>query len=216
MTVSAGPDDVLLVDSGYVETSGKTLDAIRRITDGGMKFVVNTHWHGDHSCGNADMNGAGAVIVAHEGACCAPRATAFRLRKPRVAASRRSEGSIHWPISTRAGVAIPISAAATSPNGFTNLAEAASRAPVKRFAEDRSRPGDRAALRSLPARHRGAPEASGLTLNCSFHRRTASKGARTAIREGSRIIFFSFAKSRARQWADRNPGPSRSPDCRSR
>ena len=31
-----------------------------------MRFVLNTHWHGDHTGGNENLGKAGAVIVAHE------------------------------------------------------------------------------------------------------------------------------------------------------
>ena len=36
------------------------------MTDGAVRFVLNTHWHGDHTGGNENFGKAGAMIVAHE------------------------------------------------------------------------------------------------------------------------------------------------------
>jgi cyclase len=39
---------------------------VRKLKDGPVRFVINTHYHPDHVGGNEPMRGAGAVIVAHE------------------------------------------------------------------------------------------------------------------------------------------------------
>ena len=44
----------------------KILAAVKRVDPDPVKFVVNTHWHGDHSGGNENLGKAGAVIVAHD------------------------------------------------------------------------------------------------------------------------------------------------------
>ncbi len=64
--VSAGPDGVVLVDDQYAPVTGKILAAIRTISDRPVRFVVNTHWHGDHTGGNENLGKDGAVVVAHE------------------------------------------------------------------------------------------------------------------------------------------------------
>ena len=64
--VSAGPDGTLLVDDQYAPLTDKILAAVSDITDQPVRFVVNTHWHGDHTGGNENLGKAGAVVVAHE------------------------------------------------------------------------------------------------------------------------------------------------------
>ena len=65
--VSAGADGVLMVDDQFSRLAPKILAAIRALGKGDPTFVVNTHWHGDHTGGNADM-GKFAKIIAHENA----------------------------------------------------------------------------------------------------------------------------------------------------
>jgi glyoxylase-like metal-dependent hydrolase (beta-lactamase superfamily II) len=64
--VSVGPDGVFLIDDQYAPLTDRILEAIGRITPEPVRFVLNTHWHGDHTGGNENLGRAGAVIVAHE------------------------------------------------------------------------------------------------------------------------------------------------------
>ncbi len=64
--VSVGPDGVLVIDSQYEQMSEKIMAAIRKLSDGPIKYLINTHWHGDHVGGNEKMAAHGAVIVAHD------------------------------------------------------------------------------------------------------------------------------------------------------
>lgn len=64
--VSAGPDGVVLIDDQYAPLTPKIQAAIRKIRDVPIRFVLNTHWHGDHTGGNENLGKAGAVIVAHD------------------------------------------------------------------------------------------------------------------------------------------------------
>jgi cyclase len=64
--VSAGDDGVFLVDDQYAPLTPKILAAVKSIGEGPIRFVLNTHWHGDHTGGNENMGKAGALIVAHE------------------------------------------------------------------------------------------------------------------------------------------------------
>jgi len=64
--VSAGDDGVLLIDDQFGPLTERILAAIRSISDKPVRFVVNTHWHYDHTSGNENFARAGAVIVAHE------------------------------------------------------------------------------------------------------------------------------------------------------
>ena len=64
--VSAGADGVFLVDDQFAPLTDKIRAAVRGITDGPLRFVLNTHWHGDHTGGNENLGKAGVLIVAHE------------------------------------------------------------------------------------------------------------------------------------------------------
>ncbi|MEE4304356.1 MAG: MBL fold metallo-hydrolase [Wenzhouxiangella sp.] len=59
-------DGAFLIDDQYAPLTDKILEAVRSVTDQPVKFVLNTHWHGDHTGGNENMAGKGALVVAHE------------------------------------------------------------------------------------------------------------------------------------------------------
>src|SRR5207302_3005917 len=63
--VSAGPDGVILVDDQFAPLSDKIKAAVARL-GGPIRFLLNTHWHGDHTGGNENFAKTGVVIVAHE------------------------------------------------------------------------------------------------------------------------------------------------------
>jgi cyclase len=63
--LSYGADGNIIVDDQYAPMSGKILAAIATVDPDPVRFVVNTHWHGDHTGGNEAMGSRGAVIVAH-------------------------------------------------------------------------------------------------------------------------------------------------------
>ena len=64
--LSVGADGAFIVDDQFAPLSDKIRAAIARLTDKPVRFVVNTHWHGDHTGGNEPFGGGGAVIVAHD------------------------------------------------------------------------------------------------------------------------------------------------------
>ena len=64
--VSTGPDGVFLIDDQFAPLSPKILAAVAKLSDAPVRFLLNTHWHGDHAGGNENMARAGAVIVAHD------------------------------------------------------------------------------------------------------------------------------------------------------
>jgi len=64
--VSAGSDGILLVDSMYAPMHQKITDALAKISTQPIRYVVNTHLHGDHTAGNEAMAKLGAVIVSQE------------------------------------------------------------------------------------------------------------------------------------------------------
>jgi glyoxylase-like metal-dependent hydrolase (beta-lactamase superfamily II) len=59
-------DGVLLVDDKLAPASPQVKAAVAAITPRPVRFVVNSHWHRDHSGGNEALAGDGAVVVAHE------------------------------------------------------------------------------------------------------------------------------------------------------
>jgi len=64
--VSTGPDGVLLIDDQYAPLTEKIRAAIAELSSEPIRFVLNTHWHGDHTGGNENLGRAGAVILAHD------------------------------------------------------------------------------------------------------------------------------------------------------
>jgi len=64
--VSAGDDATFLIDDQFAPLTEKIQAAIAKLTPKPVRFVLNTHWHGDHTGGNENLGKAGAVIVAHE------------------------------------------------------------------------------------------------------------------------------------------------------
>jgi cyclase len=65
VAVSVGPDGVLIVDNMFVPVMPKLQAAIRVLSDKPVRYVVNTHFHGDHIAGNTVL-GPSATIIAHE------------------------------------------------------------------------------------------------------------------------------------------------------
>ena len=62
--VSVGTDGILIVDDQYAPLADKIKAALKTLGEGKLKFILNTHWHGDHTGGNAAL-GPDAPIIAH-------------------------------------------------------------------------------------------------------------------------------------------------------
>ncbi|MBI4465669.1 MAG: MBL fold metallo-hydrolase [Acidobacteria bacterium] len=62
----AGPDGVLLVDDQYAPLTEKIVAAIRQISNGPIRFLINTHLHGDHTGGNQNFAKMGVGIFARD------------------------------------------------------------------------------------------------------------------------------------------------------
>lgn len=64
--LSVGADGAYLIDDQFAPLTDKILAAVAALTDQPIRFVVNTHWHKDHTGGNENLGARGAVILAHD------------------------------------------------------------------------------------------------------------------------------------------------------
>ena len=78
--VLTGPDGVFMVDAQFAPLTDKIVAAIKQISDGRIRFLVNTHVHGDHTGGNENLGKMGVTILAREN-------LRMRLEKPNPGAN---------------------------------------------------------------------------------------------------------------------------------
>ncbi len=64
--VSAGEDGVFLIDDQFAPLTDRILAAIKAISGKPVRFILNTHWHFDHTGGNENHGKAGVVIIAQD------------------------------------------------------------------------------------------------------------------------------------------------------
>lgn len=64
--LATGDDGAFVIDDQYAPLTEKIRAAIAAVTERDIQFVLNTHWHGDHTGGNENFAEAGAIIVAHD------------------------------------------------------------------------------------------------------------------------------------------------------
>jgi cyclase len=65
MVAQIGPDGKLLIDSSFATAATRIQQALAGLDAHPLKLLVNTHWHFDHTDGNAAQHDAGAFIIAH-------------------------------------------------------------------------------------------------------------------------------------------------------
>ncbi len=92
--VSLGEDGVLIVDDKFAPLAEKIRAALKSVGGGDLKFILNTHWHGDHTGGNV-VFGPEAPIIAHTN-------VRKRLRGELTAAGRNAQPAPKdaWPVVT--------------------------------------------------------------------------------------------------------------------
>ena len=66
IALSYGADGNILVDDQYAPLTPRILAAVASVNPGPVRFVINTHWHGDHTGGNENLAETGTLVVAHE------------------------------------------------------------------------------------------------------------------------------------------------------
>jgi cyclase len=64
--VSYGADGNILIDDQYAPATARVVAAVATLDADPIRYVINTHWHGDHTGGNENLGRAGTVIVAHD------------------------------------------------------------------------------------------------------------------------------------------------------
>lgn len=64
--LSIGEDGVVMIDDQFAPLTDRILAAIRRLNDGEIRFVINTHVHGDHTGGNENLGKLGILILARD------------------------------------------------------------------------------------------------------------------------------------------------------
>ena len=65
IVASVGRDGAWIIDDQFAPLADRILAALKVIDDAPLRFVINTHWHGDHTGGNEAMGKAGATVMAH-------------------------------------------------------------------------------------------------------------------------------------------------------
>jgi glyoxylase-like metal-dependent hydrolase (beta-lactamase superfamily II) len=66
MVATTGPDGQLLIDSSVSTAAPRLKEALDGLGSQPLKILINTHWHFDHTDGNAALHDRGALIIAHE------------------------------------------------------------------------------------------------------------------------------------------------------
>jgi len=61
-----GDEGLIMIDNQFADLSVKLKSAIKLISDQPIKYLINTHWHGDLTGGNANFNEGNTLVVAHE------------------------------------------------------------------------------------------------------------------------------------------------------
>src|SRR3989442_14413103 len=64
--ILTGPDGVFMVDTQFAPLSNKIAAAVKTVTDKPIKYIVNTHVHGDHTGGNENFAKMGAVLLSRD------------------------------------------------------------------------------------------------------------------------------------------------------
>jgi glyoxylase-like metal-dependent hydrolase (beta-lactamase superfamily II) len=77
VVVWSGAEGVVLVDDSVAAITPQLLEAVARVAPGAVRFVVNTHWHPDHTGGNESLARSGALVIAQDNARARMREAQF-------------------------------------------------------------------------------------------------------------------------------------------
>jgi glyoxylase-like metal-dependent hydrolase (beta-lactamase superfamily II) len=113
ITVQAGKDGILIVDAEYPQLAPKILAALRQISDKPLRYIINTHYHADHTAGNEALRKAGSTVAggnvagdlgaeAAEGAAVIAHVNVLdRMSAPNGQQAAAPQGA--WPTDTFVG-----------------------------------------------------------------------------------------------------------------
>jgi glyoxylase-like metal-dependent hydrolase (beta-lactamase superfamily II) len=97
MMLLSGKDGNILIDDQFAPLSAKINAAIQAVNPGNVKFLFNTHYHGDHSGGNANFAKMGATIFAHNNVRARLMADSTKLKYSKLSKPEPMEA---WPVIT--------------------------------------------------------------------------------------------------------------------
>lgn len=97
MMLLSGKDGNILIDDQFAPLSVKINTAIQAINSGNVKFLFNTHYHGDHAGGNANFAKTGATIFAHTNVRARLTADSTHLKFAKLS---KPEPADSWPVIT--------------------------------------------------------------------------------------------------------------------
>jgi glyoxylase-like metal-dependent hydrolase (beta-lactamase superfamily II) len=98
IAVQAGDDGVLVVDTGLAQYADKVLAAIRKLSDKPIRYIVNTHFHADHTGGNEVIGKAGSTTQGNSTAILAYENVLTRMSA--TIGEKSFAPTIAWPTST--------------------------------------------------------------------------------------------------------------------
>ncbi len=95
--VLTGKEGTLVIDNQFAPLSNKINGAIKTLDPGEIRFMINTHLHGDHSGGNENFYNMGATLVAHDQVRARMMKETINTRTNRTTPPRAKEA---WPAIT--------------------------------------------------------------------------------------------------------------------
>jgi cyclase len=96
-----GPEGVFLVDGTFAPLSGKVLEAIKKANPGPIRFLVDTHYHPDHTGGNPNFARMEAIIFAREVASRERVRSSHITQNGQPCPEATEEATAHWIVSFR-------------------------------------------------------------------------------------------------------------------
>jgi len=100
IAVQTGEEGVLVVDTGLAQDSGKVLAAIKTLSDKPIRWIINTHFHPDHTGGNEALSKAGARTQGGPAEILAHENVLTRMSAPAGKQTQAQIPSAAWPTDT--------------------------------------------------------------------------------------------------------------------